>query len=268
MSKSKKEVMANLDTAKALAERGSHEVAVPAAVKLGGSFEGMMERDTVSIPFLGVLQPLSPQVNPSDPKYVEGAKPGQIYNTAEKTALTEVQVVVCAFNRSFIEWVPRDAGGGFRGEMSGYEGVETFMSKLDRATGKARLDNGNDLVDSRNYYLLIIAPDGTTSPAMISMSSTQIKASKDWNYMLSKQPLPEGAPRLEVYHGVYTLRTVLRENKKGKWFGWDIRRVAVTPPAIIAQAEAFRDQITGGLVTVDRSVFDDPAHGEQAGDDM
>ena len=40
-----------------------------------------MAQDDLALPFLRILGQLSPQVNKRDPKYVEGAEPGMIYNT-------------------------------------------------------------------------------------------------------------------------------------------------------------------------------------------
>lgn len=223
----------------------------------GAGQEDLHGRDVVAIPFLSILQPLSPEVNPADAKYIDGAKPGNILHTVNKETTMAIQVIPVVFQRSFLEWVPRDAGGGFRGEHTGEEAVMLFMSKVDRATGKARLDNGNDLVDTRNFYVLQVRDDGSLSPAMITMASTQTKASKSWNRMMQdfrpeSLPVPPGrlAP---LAAGVYQLRTLMQENKKGKWFGWDIRRIQETPPEMLSQAAAFYAQVKGGAVLVDRS---------------
>ena len=43
-------------------------------------FENMTQED-MALPFVRILGQLSPQVTDGDAKYIEGAKPGMIYNT-------------------------------------------------------------------------------------------------------------------------------------------------------------------------------------------
>ena len=43
-------------------------------------FENMTQED-MALPFVRILGQLSPQVTEGDAKYIEGAKPGMIYNT-------------------------------------------------------------------------------------------------------------------------------------------------------------------------------------------
>ena len=43
-------------------------------------FENMTQ-DDMALPFVRILGQLSPQVTDGDAKYIEGAKPGMIYNT-------------------------------------------------------------------------------------------------------------------------------------------------------------------------------------------
>jgi len=52
-------------------------------------FENMTQED-MALPFIRILGQLSPQVTDGDSKYVEGAKPGMIYNTVT----SEVQVLL------------------------------------------------------------------------------------------------------------------------------------------------------------------------------
>ena len=62
------------------------------AVALGNMFEAdadvgasNMTTEDYQMPFLRVLGQLSPQINEHDASYVEGAKPGMIFQTASKT---------------------------------------------------------------------------------------------------------------------------------------------------------------------------------------
>ena len=47
---------------------------------LSKGFENMTQED-IALPFVRILGQLSPQVTEGDAKYIDGAKPGMIYNT-------------------------------------------------------------------------------------------------------------------------------------------------------------------------------------------
>ena len=72
--------------------------------------------DDLSIPFLRVLAQLSPQVNKRDGAYVNGAEAGMLYNTVLNEVYDGEQgidIVPCHYNRRFVEWTPREQGGGY-----------------------------------------------------------------------------------------------------------------------------------------------------------
>jgi len=245
----------------------------PELLKALGSETGALTdltKEDVAIPFLTILQPLSKQVTPGDSSYIEGAKPGQILQTVTKEVFAFTDVLVCDYRRSFIEWVPRDKGGGFRGEH-GPEYENIFNGKLDRATGKAKLENGHDLVDTRSFYLLVANEDGMHYPAICSMASSQVKKAKTLVNLLMTYVPPGMAKRAVSYPAwaaVYRLGSVLESNDKGKWFGWTIQRLGLNQSIDAARsAEAFRAQIRGGSIVVDRTQTEELDPTETGGTD-
>ena len=68
-----------------------------------------------AIPFIRVLQPMSPQLQRQHGSYVEGAKAGDLYNTVTGESYDGekgISIVPCAYNKKYIEWIPREKGGG------------------------------------------------------------------------------------------------------------------------------------------------------------
>ena len=59
-----------------------------------------------AIPYLVILQKMSPQLDTHD------VKAGQIWNTVTEKGVDSIHVVPCAYTRNFVEWVPREQGGG------------------------------------------------------------------------------------------------------------------------------------------------------------
>jgi hypothetical protein len=219
----------------------------------------------LSIPFLGILQPLSPQLNPQKPEYIEGSKVGQMFNSVTKELYDSVDVVVAYHKRSFIEWVPRSQGGGFRGEH-GPETEPEFNRLLaearkkraaagEKETGRAILPNNNELVDTRSFYVLCVTEDGgMAQPAVISMASTQTKVARDWLQMMNMyQPVGLPARRYPLFAAVYRLTTRQRSNAAGFWYVFNATRLRFNNDSSLAQqAMAFRQSILGGAVVVDR----------------
>ena len=69
----------------------------------------------MALPYLLILQSLSPQVKKSSPQRVDGAEEGDIFNTVTQELFASedgINVIPCAFQKAWVEWAPRDSGGG------------------------------------------------------------------------------------------------------------------------------------------------------------
>lgn len=221
--------------------------------------EGLEEadRDSFAIPLLKVLQKMSPEVDSDDPAYVEGASPGSFFVTGNlKLYDSSIYVVPVHFRRVFIEWIPRTEGGGFVAEHD----VATGQALLRDATRDERgidvLKNGHELLDTRIHYVLIADPDTEElEPAVLSVSRTNIRPSKEWLNAISTRRLPNGA-KANMYAQLYTLETAKRSNDQGSWFVFKARPEGLitefdNPKQVLQQALAFREMILGGEAQVD-----------------
>ena len=80
----------------------------------GGGLEEVTSED-IQIPFLRVLQALSPQIKKSDPAYIKGAEQGGIFNTVTKKFWSGdegVLVIPVHFQKKLLEFVPRSEACG------------------------------------------------------------------------------------------------------------------------------------------------------------
>ena len=76
--------------------------------------------EDMQIPFLRILQPLSPQLIKNDPKFIKGASAGDIFNTVTGQywdADEGVTIIPCAYEMKYLEFQLRESGGGFLGEI-------------------------------------------------------------------------------------------------------------------------------------------------------
>jgi len=236
--------MADAKTTKAVAKK--EEAGLPAEfmdelAQAGEEHQETLGKDDMSIPFLQILQSLSPQVVKGEAEYIKGAEPSDLLNTVTQSliktqdddanAIEGCRVLPISYKRSFIEWVPRSQGGGIVNEWSVDEGLQ-IITQRSTETGQDIIQAnsphgtpGNQLNDTHTHFMFLIHEDGTYEPVVLTMASTQIKPSKDLNNMVSKQQLPDGrkAPR---FFGIYGVTTQRRSNDQGSWYVWKFERVS------------------------------------------
>lgn len=218
----------------------------------GGGFEGVDE-SSFAIPFLIILQSGSPQCKKSDGAYIKGAEEGMLYNTVTGELYDGdegLRVIPCFFKRTFIEWGDRDAGGGFKGEYKPTDPIVSQIQRDDR--GRDVLPNGNLLVDTRTHYVLILKEDGSFSPAVIAMSSTQVKKSRQWMSKMDGIKFRNGAGQLytpPMFSHSYLIQTTPEQNDQGSWFGWKIGSAELIEDAnLFGAAKEFKRAVSAGEV--------------------
>jgi len=192
----------------------------------GAGFSEVTTED-LAIPFLRILAQLSPQVNKRDGAYVAGAEAGQIFNTV----LNEVYdgeegilVIPCHYNRRFVEWTPREKGGGYVQSYDPTDPIVNTTTRDDR--GQDVLPNGNYLSNTAQFFVLMLHPELGAQRALITMTSTQLKKARKW--LTQAQSLTakgkNGVYILPLMSQVYRLTTTQEQNDKGTWFGWEVVR--------------------------------------------
>jgi len=181
--------------------------------------------EDMSIPFLRILAQLSPQVNKRDGAYVDGAEAGMLYNTVVNEAYDGekgVLVIPCYYNRRYVEWKPREKGGGYVNSYDVDDKIVNTTYRDDR--GNDVLPNGNLLTNTAQFFVLLLSEDGMPQRCLITMTSTQLKKARKWvTQMQSRTAMGKnGMFVLPMMSQVYRLRTVEERNDKGSWFGWEI----------------------------------------------
>ena len=248
--------------------KASTEVAAPAATALvavdlaalGATDDyDNMGRSDVAVPFLKILQALSPQCTVGSSDYDPDARPGMISHSITKAILgTSVRVTPVAYKRSYLEWVPRKQGGGFRGEFEAATHEPIFNRLRSPETGKAILENGNELIETLTFFALLHNADGV-EPIIISMSISQAGAARTWN-QIQQTYAPPGAPKrpYKRYIANYLLSTDMKRKDQNTWFVWKVSGATANTPEVIAAAQAFEAQIRGGAIVVDHSAAQEP----------
>lgn len=251
--------VAPANTAVAEKDKTTTAVAVPLldfAADAGMGMEGA-DKDSFAIPFLAVLQGLSPQI-----ETVEGAKPGLLINTVTNQLMREATVVPVAFQRRYLRWEPRNEGGGFKGMLT-VAAVEELIangqaveSTDDQGTTRLMYD-GDILRDTRMHYVLVLSEEGGFTPALLSMAGTQVKRSKRWMSQINGIQLRDPAGKTFTppsFSHMYLIETEKETNEKGSWYSFVPSTIGpVTDPEVYAAAKAFHAQINAGKVSANHA---------------
>ena len=229
------------------------------------------DRDSFAIPFLAILQPMSPQVVDGE---IEGAKAGLFINSVDLTLMESPMVIPCAFQRRWIRWTPRETGGGYKGEITTAEvndlRTKGLVKELDgrlyfpEPDGSVNPKKCDRLADTRSHFVLIVdgphAEVGT--PAVFALTSTGIKASKNWLSRIESVKLKVGERVLPApsFSRVYQLASLKKQNDKGTWWTPEVSPVGeVANTGLYAQAKAFHASVTAGSVQVAHDTIDESA---------
>lgn len=145
-------------------------------------FENMTQ-DDMALPFVRILGQLSPQVTDGDAKYIEGAKPGMIYNTVTSELYDGkkgIKIIPCYYKKDYPEWSDRGDGPG--APVAIHLPNSPVIATGKRDGSKIRLPNGNYLEETASYYVMIETKSGGYTPALITMKSTQLNVSKKMEF--------------------------------------------------------------------------------------
>lgn len=224
----------------------------------GAGLEGA-DKDTMAIPFISVLQGLSPQVAEG---LVEGAKPGLFINTVTNELSTNVRVIPVAFQRRFNRWVPRAKGGGFKGAMMPSEvdqlmkdgkAKEVLEMKDGRETRRLMYEE-DELIDTRTHFVLLLSESGAASMAIVGLAKTSIKYSKRWLALINSQQetgTDGKAFTPPSFSRIYKGSTEKQTKSQGTWFTPKFETDGkVTDPALYGMAKKFYQQVAAGEVQV------------------
>ena len=207
--------------------------------------------DEMQIPFIRALQAMSQQLNKKKPEYIDGAEQGDLFNTVTGQVWKGeegVTIIPCYQVTKYLEFTPRDMGGGFRGEISPTNPV---LQQTTRQGSKELLPNGNELVKSDQHYCLVLDGEGSFQPAVIDMKSTQLKVSRRWKTQIAMQKIkhPKTGQMITppLFATEWKITTVEESNDQGSWFNPSVEKVGLVGERdLMLEAKAFSDSVAAG----------------------
>lgn len=244
------------------------------AADSGNGMEGT-DRDSFAIPFIRVLQDLSPQVKEGRAGFIPGAKPGQIFNTVTGELINGADGIIfacCAYQRRFIQWAPRSGDkGGYKGEWMPEDVIEALSRGAELFEGSGPVmkseEDGriylggtnpkkNDmLADTRSHFGLVLTDSGPVQ-ALLSLSGSQIKKSKQMMGILSAVRINGQTP--PTWMSKLRITTVPESNDQGSWYGVRIEAAGfISSEDEYEAGKQFHDIIIAGKAHADYRAEED-----------
>lgn len=194
----------------------------------------------LQIPYLQIVQKGSPEVDKGHKDYatkrIKGVESGDIIDTVTREIVFAsnkpeklLEVIPCGYLTMYLEFRDRNQGGGF-------VAVHTdprILTKAKRVDNKDILENGNELHKSAQYFVLYKDNAGVWRNAILSMKSTQLKKSRNWNSLMTSFRTPDGKGVLPIFARRYFFGTATESSAKGSWFGWLIAGSELIPDAAL-----------------------------------
>lgn len=192
-------------------------------LKDAGKGVSSLQEDNI-VPLIYIMQPLSPQLQRNNAKFVQGAMAGDIMlrNLTDPMVPGDQGIIFqhCFFDKDWVEWIPRNSGGGFVGRSK--ERPDDAVEKVDpQNKNKKRWfrPNGNEVIETR-YHIGYVHMDDRRLPYVIPFSSTGHTVSRSWMFTMNSKRLPSGDVAAG-WSSLFKLITRERSNVSGTWFVFD-----------------------------------------------
>jgi hypothetical protein len=234
-------------------------------MKAQTSARGMSQaQEDNTMPLIYVLQAQSPQVLKKNEKYVEGAEAGDIWlrNASDPIVKGEdgIEFQPCFFNKDWVEWIPRDDGGGYVGRHKDLPGdAKVVDDPKDKNKKRYVSPRGTEYVETR-YHGGFVLSHGTPMAFVIPLTSSGHKFSKDWTYFMNSQTMEDGTPIRDSFYYKYKLSIKPMSNNKGDWFGWTFELLDYVGDEQYLEGEKLHEAFKAGIKTMEQPEDQQPGN--------
>jgi hypothetical protein len=188
--------------------------------------------DDVTTPLVKVIQQLSPQMNSSDPKYMEGAKAGQFLITGENTLADTIKCVSVFYRREWAVYGSREmSGGGFKESFTTSEEAKEYVKT------QGGDDKSHVIKETGKQWLLLVDDQGEPiTEAIFFMDGSKLYTSNDWNKAIT-------LTKKDRFASVWELAIVSQSNAKGRWFNVKPTLIGFTDESLYQEAKGLYERV-------------------------
>jgi hypothetical protein len=263
--------MKNLFEKTAIVPKTTGALATTDLAELGKIARDQVAKEDLPRASLRILQDLSPQVKAQSAKYLDGAKPGMIFNTSTREVYDgsqekqEIAVLICKYSPKYIEWLP--GRKGFVGEHEIGSEITlpenlSIVTENERRVEYSKITK-NVMVKTAIYHCLAFLK-GSVEPeeVVIDMTSTNWGTARLLNSHFQNAKIPNSMGVLvkaPIFTWVYQLFHEYQErsDKNQSWFTWNFKPLVIIDDLkerrddYIRHALEYRDLIQKGKVDFD-----------------
>jgi len=260
------------DTTTAVVEKKSSDVVAMEGYSMddimgdiGLGSEGLTAAD-IAIPYLGILQGLSPQVTEGKDQYIEGAKPSMLFNNVTgdiyEARKQGVMLVPSHYKKQWLVWMSRDAGGGL---VDVYDDDSIMENTVKNEKGQNVLKDNNQLIvmeTAQHFCIRLNSETGETERVVVSLKSTALKANRKLNHAITSAKIP-GHPTVSAprFMFAYTMTTFLEEKNGNSWWSPDFARLKdPVSKRVYDEAKSYYELVKDGNVKVAHEQDDAPSN--------
>lgn len=213
--------------------------------------------DQLIIPRIAILQDLSPQVKSHKAEYVDGAKPGMIFNNVAGTLDGEIWFTPSQFFVRYIAW-QENRGGLITTSLTKDEVEENFSENgVGQWTGlitpRGKKDAVRvDVIETPEWVGVATGKEWGPMPVAISFPGTKAKIARKINTTIHLTEIPgkKGPFKPPAFYHKFILRTALEQSGENEWFGWTVTPDGWADEATIAKAKALKLAFEDGTAEV------------------
>lgn len=232
------------ETALAVRSKGSEALAVADGYdkRDNRGKEGIGSGD-VTLPFIALVQKTSKQIDPSEGKYIEGAKFLDLFNsiTNENYGPGPIAFIPLVLHKHAIEFNDFDSGGGIKDRNVPWDDERCQF-------------NGEEKPSATRFYdwaVLLLRENGEQELVVLSFKSTNIGVAKTFQQLIQMRQGPAFAQRYEV-------KSALGKNNFGTFAKFSITSAGKPTTEQANLAEEFHESLKGANIVVDHVAESDP----------
>lgn len=205
-----------------------------------------IDNDDVVLPFLAICQKTSPQLESDSPKYIEGIRFLEMFNslTGDTYGQGPIEFIPILCKKHAIEFHPYESGGGVKDRSVPWDDERCSFHDDDKPV-------------ATRFYDWIVWLVATSEPVVLSFKGTGISAAKQFQQILNLRSGP-------AFTGKYTVGTA-KGISNGNSFGkFVVKPAGKTPDELTPIVEEIFENLKGKNIVLDHV---DDEGGRQAGDE-
>ena len=159
-------------------------------------------------------------------------------------------IVPCAYNKKYIEWIPREKGGGLVNANHDISILTTCTR--DPENRRNYTPAGNEIVETAQFFVLIVS-EGAPQQAVLALTSTQLGVARKWLTMLRMARVQNSkgdSVEAPMFAFTYRLTSTVMSNDKGSWNSYSINQEGPTEISNALIARDFMSAARSGNVEV------------------